>query len=138
VIPGEIDDFQLVFDAAGIATRILGYVNAPSLMQKVAVKCLNEKTDISAYDGNRKLLYNGLTDCGFEPVFPQGAFYMWLKTPCDDKEFVAAAKKHNILIVPGTSFACAGYARIAYCVAKRTIENSLPGFGKLAEEYGLC
>jgi aspartate aminotransferase len=75
-----------------------------------------------------------LKDCGFEPVYPQGAFYMWLKTPCDDKEFVAAAKKYNILIVPGSAFACPRYARIAYCVAKQTIENSLPAFRKLAEE----
>ena len=137
LIPGDIDDYQLIFDAAGIATRILGFVNAPSMMQKVAAKCLGEKTDIDAYDINRKLLYKGLTDCGFEPVFPQGAFYMWLKSPCDDKDFAAAAKKHNILIVPGTSFACPGYVRIAYCVSKNTIEGALPGFRKLAGEYGL-
>ena len=134
VIPCEIDDYQLIFDAAGIATRVLGYVNAPSLMQKVAARCLDAKTDINAYDENRKLLYKGLTDCGFEPVFPQGAFYMWLKTPCDDKDFAVAAKKYNILVVPGTSFACPGYVRIAYCVSKKTIENSLPGFRMLAEE----
>jgi len=136
-IPSEIDEYQLIFEAAGIATRILGYVNAPSLMQKVVARCLDEKTDIDAYDENRKLLYKGLTDCGFEPVFPQGAFYMWVKTPCDDKDFAAAAKKYNILIVPGRSFACPGYVRIAYCVAKKTIENSLPGFQKLAAQYGL-
>ena len=135
VLPGEMDEYQLIFDAAGIATRILGYVNAPSLMQKVVAVCLNEKTDIGAYDENRKLLYKGLTDCGFEPIFPQGAFYMWLKTPCGDKEFAAAAKKYNILLVPGTSFACPGYVRLAYCVSKKTIEGSLPGFKKLAGEY---
>ena len=137
VIPSEIDDYQLVFDAAGIATRILGYVNAPSLIQRVVAKCLNETTDVAAYDNNRKLLYKGLTDCGFEPVFPQGAFYMWVKTPGDDKEVAATAKKYNILLVPGTSFACPGYVRIAYCVAKATIENSMPGFKKLAAELGI-
>jgi len=136
-IPSEIDDYELVFDAASRDTRILGYVNAPSLIQKVVARCLNESTDIGAYDENRKLLYNGLTERGFEPVFPQGAFYMWLKTPGDDKEFVVAAKKYNILIVPGTAFRCPGYARIAYCVAKSTIENSMAAFSKLAEEYGL-
>jgi len=136
-IPGEIDDYSLIFDAASIATRILGYVNAPSLIQKVVMRCLNEKTDIKAYDDNRKLLYKILKDSGFEPVFPQGAFYMWLKTPGDDKEFSTAAKKHNILIVPGTSFGCPGYARIAYCVAMKTIENSAPAFKKLAKEYNL-
>ena len=137
VIPDEIDDSQLIFEAACIATRILGFVNAPSLIQKVVVRCLNERTDIGAYDQNRKLLYKGLTEYGFDCVFPQGAFYMWVKTPGDDKEFVANAKKYNILLVPGTSFACPGYVRIAYCVAKKTIENSMPGFKKLAEEYGL-
>ena len=137
VIPGEIDDYELIFDAAGIATRILGYVNAPALIQRVVAKCLYEQTNIGAYDANRKLLYNTLIEYGFEPVLPQGAFYLWLKTPCDDKEFVEAAKKYNILIVPGAAFTCPGYTRIAYCVAKKTIEDSLPGFKKLAEEYGL-
>ena len=137
VVPSGIDDYDLIFDAAGIATRILGYVNAPSLMQKVVAKCLYEQTSINAYDANRKLLYNGLNDLGFDPVYPQGAFYLWLKTPCDDKEFVEAAKKYNILIVPGTAFSCPGYARIVYCVSYETIENSLPSFKKLAKEYKL-
>ena len=138
LIPGEIDDYELVFTGASIATRILGFINAPSLMQKAVARCLDEKTDVRPYDENRKLLYNGLTDCGFECVFPQGAFYMWVKTPCDDKEFIEAAKKHRILVVPGTAFGYPGYIRIAYCVAKKTIENSLPGFRKLAEEYNLA
>lgn len=133
-IPSEIDDYELIFDAAGIATRILGYVNAPALIQRVVAKCLNEQTDIGAYDTNRKLLYDGLKSFGFDVLLPQGAFYLWLKTPADDKEFVAAAKKHNILIVPGTAFTSPGYARIAYCVAKKTIEDSLPAFEKLAKE----
>ena len=137
VIPAEIDDYELIFSAAGIANRILGFVNAPSLMQRVVVKCLNESTDLTGYDENRKLLYRILTDCGFEPVFPQGAFYMWVKTPGCDKEFADAAKKYHILAVPGTSFAYPGYVRFAYCVARKTIENSIPAFKKLAEEYGL-
>ena len=138
VIPSEIDEYSLIFDAAGIATRILGFVNAPALIQKVAAKCVDEKTDIAAYDENRKLLCKVLTDCGFDPVFPQGAFYMWMKVPGgDDKAFSDAAKKYNILTVPGTSFACPGYVRIAYCVAKKTIENSMPAFKKLAGEYKL-
>ena len=138
VIPSEIDEYSLIFDAAGIATRILGFVNAPALIQKVAAKCVDEKTNIAAYDENRKLLYKVLTDCGFDPVFPQGAFYMWMKVPGgEDKAFSDAAKKYNILTVPGTSFACPGYVRIAYCVAKKTIENSMPAFKKLAGEYKL-
>lgn len=136
-IPSECDDFQLIYDAAGIATRICGFINAPSLMQLAVARCLDEKTDITPYDENRKLLYKGLTDCGFECVFPQGAFYMWMKTPVDDKEFSNTAKKYNLLLVPGAAFGCSGYIRIAYCVAKSTIERSLPSFRKLAAEYGL-
>ena len=137
LIPNEIDDYELIFDAAGIATRVLGYVNAPSLIQRAVALCLDEKIDISAYDTNRKLLYEALTSCGFQPVYPDGAFYMWVKTPCDDKKFAEAAKKYNILIVPGTSFACPGYVRIAYCVSKDTITNSVPAFQKLAAEFNL-
>ena len=137
VIPSEIDDYELVFDAASIATRILGFVNAPSLMQRAVMRCLDEKTDIDGYDSNRNALYNGLKAAGYECAEPQGAFYMWVKTPCDDKEFVQRAKKYNILVVPGTSFACPGYVRIAYCVSAQTISGALPGFKKLAEEFGL-
>jgi aspartate aminotransferase len=134
LVPGEMDEYELIFDAAGIATRILGYVNAPALIQRVVAKCLDEQTDIAAYDINRKLLYNGLKELGFEAILPQGAFYMWVKTPGDDKEFIQAAKKYNILLVSGSAFTCPGYARIAYCVSKETIERSLPAFKKLAEE----
>ena len=135
-IPGEIDDYGLIFDSACIATRVLGFVNAPSLMQKVVAMCLDEAADIGAYDENRRLLYSGLKKCGFDPVFPQGAFYMWLKTPCGDGEFTDAAKRERILVVPGAAFRCPGYVRIAYCVAKKTIEDSLPGLMRLAEEFG--
>lgn len=136
VVPSEIDDYALIFDAASIATRILGFVNAPSLMQRAVAKCLDESTDIEAYNQNRKLLYSGLTAAGFECAYPQGAFYMWMKTPCDDKEFCRLAKEYNILVVPGSSFACPGYVRIAYCVGQGTINAALPGFKKLGE--ALC
>ena len=136
-IPSEVDDYKLIFAGAGIATRICGFINAPSLMQLAVARCLDETTDVGAYDVNRKLLYKGLTDCGFTCVYPQGAFYMWMKTPVDDKEFVNVAKKYNLLIVPGASFGCPGYVRLAYCVAKSTIERALPAFKKLAQEYGL-
>ena len=138
VIPSEVDDYEDVFAAATVATRILGYVNAPSLMQRVVARCINEKTDISYYDRNRNTLYEGLTKLGFTCQKPEGAFYLFMKTPVDDdKEFVAAAKKHNILVVPGSSFGCAGYVRIAYCVAYETIVNSLPQFEKLAADFHL-
>ncbi len=138
VIPTEVDDYSDVFAAASVATRILGYVNAPSLMQRVVAECINEKTDISYYDRNRNELYEGLKKLGFTCQKPEGAFYLFMKTPVpDDKEFVAAAKKYNILVVPGSSFGCAGYVRIAYCVAYETIVNSLPKFEELAKEYKL-
>ena len=136
VIPDEVEDSETILSAAGVATRILGFVNAPTLQQKVVAKCINEKTDISYYDRNRETLYNGLKECGFECIKPQGVFYLFVKSPVpDEKEFCAAAKKYNILIVPGSSFACPGYVRIAYCVSYDTIVNALPKFKELAKEY---
>ena len=136
VIPDELKDSEEVLSAANVATRILGFVNAPTLQQKVVEKCLNEKTDLSFYDRNREDLYNGLKACGFECIKPQGAFYLFVKSPvADEKAFCEAAKKYNILIVPGSSFACPGYVRLAYCVSHETIINSLPKFKELAKEY---
>ena len=136
VIPDEAADSEDLQSAASVATRILGFVNAPTLQQKMLVKCLNEKTDISYYDRNRETLYKGLQECGFECIKPEGAFYMFVKSPiADEKAFCAAAKKYNILIVPGSSFGCPGFVRIAYCVAYETIVNSLPKFKELAKEY---
>ena len=136
VIPDEAADSEDLQAAASVATRILGFVNAPTLQQKMLVKCLNEKTDISYYDRNRETLYKGLTECGFSCIKPEGAFYMFMKSPVEDeKAFCAAAKKYNILIVPGSSFGCPGFVRIAYCVAYETIVNSLPKFKELAKEF---
>ena len=136
VIPDEVSDAEDVIAAANVATRILGYVNAPSLMQKVVAKCLDAKVDVPFYNRNREALYNGLKELGFECIKPEGAFYLFVKSPVEDeKVFCAAAKKYNILIVPGSSFACPGYVRIAYCVSYETIMNSMPGFKALAEEF---
>lgn len=136
VIPDEAADSEKLIGAANVATRILGFVNAPTLQQKVVKKCLNEKTDISYYNRNRETLYNGLKELGFECIKPEGAFYLFVKSPvADEKEFCAAAKKYHILIVPGSSFACPGYVRLAYCVSYETIVNSLPKFAELAAEY---
>lgn len=136
VIPDEVKDSELVINAANVATRILGFVNAPTLQQKMVAKCLEEKTDISYYDRNRETLYNGLSDCGFECIKPEGAFYLFVKSPvADEKAFCAKAKEFNLLIVPGSSFACPGYVRLAYCVSYETIVNSLPKFKELAKEY---
>jgi aspartate aminotransferase len=138
VIPNEASDSADIKAAASVATRILGFVNAPSLMQKVIKECLDAKTDIEAYDRNRKALYKILTDAGFDCVEPEGAFYMFVKAPnLDDKRMVEAAKSHNILIVPGSTFACPGYVRIAYCVAYDTIVNSKKAFEQTARDLGL-
>lgn len=137
VIPSEVDDFRDVVEAANVANRILGFVNAPSLIQRAVARCLDAKVDIDGYNRNRELLYNNLVSYGYQCVKPQGAFYLFIKAlEEDDKAFVAAAKKHNLLIVPGSSFGCPGYSRIAYCVDYSMIERSLPKFKKLAEEYG--
>lgn len=136
VIPDEVTDSEDVLAAANVATRILGFVNAPTLQQKVVAKCINEKTDISYYDRNRETLYHGLKECGFECIKPEGAFYLFVKSPvADEKEFVSEAKKYNILIVPGRSFGCPGYVRLAYCVAYETIVNALPKFKELSKKY---
>ena len=135
VIPDEVTDSETVLSAANVANRILGFVNAPTLQQKVVAKCINEKTDLSFYDRNRETLYNGLLECGFECIKPQGAFYLFVKSPiADEKEFCSIAKKYNLLLVPGSSFACPGYVRLAYCVSYETIVNSLPKFKELAKE----
>ena len=136
-IPSEIDDAELIWNAACIANRVLGFVNAPSLFQLVAAECVDEKTNVAPYDANRKALYRALTGMGFDCVLPQGAFYLWMKTPDADADFVNAAKAERILVVPGSSFACPGYVRIAYCVSPETIERSIPAFRKLAEHYHL-
>lgn len=138
VAPTEMDDSEDVIGALGVATRILGFVNAPSLMQLAVARCLDEKTDISYYDRNRETLYKGLLSMGFECQKPEGAFYLFVKSPFEDeKKFVEMGKKYNILMVPGSSFGCAGYVRIAYCVAYETIVNSLPKFEELAKDCGL-
>ena len=138
VIPDELEDSETVIAAASIANRILGSVNAPSLMQKVIDRCVDAEVDVAAYDKNRIALYEGLKECGFECIKPQGAFYLFVKSPvANEKEFCEAGKKYNILMVPGSSFACPGYVRLAYCVSYETIVNSLPEFKKLAEEFGL-
>ena len=142
VIPDEVRDSEDVLAAANVATRILGFVNAPTLQQKLVAKCIHEKTDLSFYDRNRETLYNGLKECGFECIKPEGAFYLFVKSPiADEKEFCAEAKKYHLLLVPGSSFACPGYVRLAYCVAYETIVNSLPKFKELAGKYfgsGAC
>ncbi len=138
VIPDEVADAEQMKAAAAIATRVLGFVNAPSLQQRAVARCINSKCDIESYNRNREALYNGLAELGFECIKPQGAFYLFVKSPVpDEKEFCQVAKKHNVLFVPGSSFKCPGYVRIAYCVSYDTIINSLPKFAEIAGEMGL-
>lgn len=133
VVPDEAEDFDNLVSACNVATRVLGFVNAPSLQQLAIEKCLDETSDISVYDRNRELLYKSLTEYGFECTKPEGAFYLFVKCPVDEKEFVEKAKELRLLLVGGKSFACEGYVRLAYCVSYKTIEDSLPQFKKLAE-----
>ena len=136
VIPDEVDGSEEVITAASIANRINGSVNAPSLIQKVVGRCVDAKVNLDYYDRNRTTLYEGLKECGLECIKPQGAFYLFVKSPVEDeKAFCQAGKKYNILMVPGSSFACPGYVRLAYCVSYETIVNSLPAFKELMKEY---
>lgn len=138
VVPDEVTDAADVQSGIEIANRQLGFVNAPSLMQKAVAKCLDEQTDVAYYDKNREKLYGELTRLGFTCIKPQGAFYLWVKSPvADEEEFVQAAKKHNILFVKGSAFACSGYVRIAYCVSYEKICSSIPAFEQLAADMGL-
>ncbi len=136
LIPDQIDSFEEITSALICANRVLGYVNAPSLFQLVASRCLRERCDIEAYDRNRKLLYETLTKLGFTCVKPQGAFYLFVKSPVEDeKEFVNEGKKLGIIMVGAGSWGCPGYVRIAYCVKHDMIERSIPAFEKLAAKY---
>ena len=134
----EAEEREKVFAAICGAGRALGYVCAPVLFQKMLLSCLDETSDVSSYKENRDLLYNALCALGFTCVKPDGAFYLFLQAPGgSDRDFCEEAKKLDLLIVPSESFGLPGYARIAYCVSKDTIERSLPAFKKLAEHYGL-
>ena len=141
VIPDEVDDSAALIGAATIANRVIGCVNAPSLVQKVIKYCIEHEVtvDLETYEKNRNLIYGALTEYGFTCAKPDGAFYLFVKSPVEnEKEFCEVAKKHHVLMVPGSSFACPGYVRLAYCVSYEQIERSLPAFKKIAEEYGLC
>ena len=136
VIPYESDGSEEFIEAATIANRVTGSVNAPSLAQLVIERCVDAKCEVGYYERNGRTLYDALTEMGFQCVEPQGAFYLWMKSPVEnEKEFVSKAKTYNILMVPGSSFAGPGYVRISYCVSYEQIERSLPKFAELAKEY---
>lgn len=134
----EMQNSTEVYLAVCGAGRSLGYVCAPALFQQLVLKCLRLTSDVNIYKENRDLLYNSLESFGFKCVRPDGAFYLFVKTPEEDAyKFYEKAKEKEILVVPCDDFGVKGYVRIAYCVDKKTIENSLPAFEKLAKEYGI-
>ena len=136
LVPDEISDFEKVYGAIAGAARVLTHVNAPSLFQRVIARCADMQPDLSVYEKNGKMLYQGLMDAGFSCVRPQGAFYLFPKAlEDDDYAFCERAKKYDLLLVPGTDFGCPGYFRAAYCVDTGMIERSLPVFKKLAKDY---
>ena len=139
VLPDSLDGAEDLLAAANVANRILGFVNAPSLMQRVVARCIDVRSDVDFYLKNRDDLYLALIEDGYTVVHPDGAFYMWVKSPEEDERaFVDRLKKdEHILAVQGRSFGCKGWVRIAYCVAHETIEGALPGFQRVAEAYGL-
>lgn len=147
-IPGErigyilvsprIDDWKRLFLAVCGAGRSLGFVCAPSLFQKLIPYCLGKTADIDVYDRNRRIIYNALTEYGFSAVKPDGAFYLFVRSPEPDAyAFCERAKKYELLLVPSDDFGVPGFVRISYCVSTEQIERSLPAFKALAEEYGL-
>ncbi len=125
-------------DGAVFCNRVLGFVNAPALMQRLVAKLQGESVDPEEYRAKRDLLYDNLTAMGFSMVKPKGAFYLFPRSPLpDDVEFVRLAQKHNILLVPGAGFGAPGYFRIAYCIDASVIHRSLPAWEKVAKECGL-
>ena len=134
----RMDTVLQFMEGAIFSNRVLGFVNAPALMQRLVAKLQDESVDISDYQAKRDLFCNSLSAMGFEMVRPDGAFYLFPKSPlADDVEFVKLAQKHRILLVPGAGFGAPGFFRIAYCVDIKTIERSLPAWSALAKEVGL-
>ncbi len=134
----RVEDHDRVMAAVAGAYRTQGYICVSSLFQRVAAACIGQTADISAYEANRDLIYNGLRELGFQCVYPDGAFYLFVKSPEPDaRAFCKRAMEYDLLMVPGDDFECPGYVRLAYCVAKDTLERSLPVFKKLAQSYGL-
>ncbi len=133
-----LDGVGLFMEGAVFCNRVLGFVNAPALMQRLVAVLQQESVNIDEYQEKRDLLYKHLTELGFTMIKPGGGFYFFPKSPIDDDvEFVRLAQKHNILLVPGSGFGAPGYFRIAYCIDMGIIERSLPAWEKLAKDVGL-
>lgn len=136
LVPDEAYESKQLYAAVAGAGRALGYVCAPSMMQKVIARCVGQTGDINLYKKNRDLLYNGLTEIGYHCFKPQGAFYLFMQTlEEDDEAFSEKAKEEDLLIVPGSGFGCPGYVRISYCVDEEMIKRSFGAFRRLYEKY---
>lgn len=130
------EDAQDLFAGIAGAGRALGYVCAPSLFQRVVAKCIDKTADIAAYARNRDALYNGLTELGYSCIRPDGAFYLFVKSPEKDaNEFCKKAREYELLLVASDDFGCKGYVRIAYCVSYDQIIRAMPAFQKLIQQY---
>lgn len=137
-VPKNCSYHDAIVQAVAGAGRALGYVCAPSLMQRVVSLNLGRTADLSVYKTNRDLLYRELTEMGYEAVYPDGAFYLFVKSPDPDaKAFSERAKRRDLLIVPSDSFGCPGYLRIAYCVPTDTVRRALPVFQSLITNKGV-
>ena len=136
-VPGFADDSHDVYAAIAGAARIMGHVCPPTLMQKVIEYCAEERPDLVAYDENRNLLYNSLTEMGYECAKPDGAFYLFIKAPNGDANAFSEKAKlgHNLLVVPADGFGCPGFFRLSYCVSNDMIRRSLPAFKAMIESY---
>ena len=137
LVPPTCPDHAQVYAAVCGAGRALGYVCAPSLIQKVVEACVDEPSDVEAYAANRDLLYGELTAMGYDCIEPRGAFYLWMHAlEPDAKAFSTRARdNHELLLVPSDDFGTPGFVRISYCVDRGVIERSLPAFKALMEEY---
>ncbi|MBO6194207.1 MAG: pyridoxal phosphate-dependent aminotransferase [Clostridiales bacterium] len=133
------EDYADLTGAIVLSNRILGSVNAPAIWQKVVEKALNAKVDVANYEYRRNLLYSNIVDAGFEAVKPNGALYIFMKTPegLTDTEFQDVCAKYNLLLVPGASFKRSGYMRLAFCVSEQTIKNSRQAIKEIAEQIGI-
>lgn len=136
LVPDEAYESKKLYAAVCGAGRALGYVCAPSLFQKVIAKCVGQTGDVNLYKKNRDLLYDGLTELGYECFKPDGAFYMFVKALESDAEnFCEKAKEEDLLLVAATDFGCPGYVRISYCVDEDMIKRSFKAFKALKEKY---
>ena len=136
-VPEKCEDAKAVYDTVSGAAREIGSVCPPTLTQKVIGECVGEMPDLAAYEENRNLLYNTLTEYGYECAKPDGAFYLFVKAPNGDAVAYSEKAKldHNLLVVPGDGFACPGYFRLSYCVSNDMIKKSLPAFKAMIEAY---